>query len=203
MPRPDRQPRRRLGPQERRETIIGVATDQFAARPYPDVSMAGVARLAGASEALVHKYFDTKAALYAEVLRDVLADLGRRWREADKALPPNTSSRDRVRTGLLLYLDHVAAHPSGWASPFAASANDPEAARAVRREAREGYVESLSALLSVDPTPRRRVALAGFVGFLDAACVTWVEAGCPDADRHPLVETSLGALQGAIGDWGR
>ena len=27
-------------------------------------------------------------------------------------------------------------------------------------------------------------------------------AGCPAADRGPLVEAALGALQGALGDWG-
>ena len=35
-----------------------------------------------------------------------------------------------------------------------------------------------------------------------AACQAWVDAGCPERDRHPLTEAALGALEGALGDWG-
>lgn len=182
--------------------ILEVAGRQFAAEPYAEVSLARVAAGAGASEALVHKYFTSKADLYAAVLSGVLDDLWRRTLAADAALPPHTPARERVRTSLLVHLEHVAGHPTGWASPFGTDAQDPPPAQEVRRVARARAVDALSALLRPDPTPRRRYAVASIHGFLEAASRAWVVAGCPDADRHPLVEATLGALEGALGDWG-
>ncbi len=203
MPRTDRAPRRRLDPDARRATILATAADAFAEQPYADVSLAAIARTAEASESLIHKYFGTKPELYTRVVEAAIDDLRTRQEEADAALPANSPARDRVRTSLLVYLDHIADHPTGWATPFLISGNEPEQALAVRRAARAAYVDSLAALLIPDPTPRRRYALWGYYGFLDAACLAWVESGCPDADRHPLVNAALGALEGAIGDWGR
>lgn len=203
MTAPDRPPRRRLDPDARREAILAAATEAFAAAPYPEVSLATVAREAGASEALVHKYFDGKAGLYAEVVRSGIDALSAAQGAASAALPPNTSARDRVRASVLVYLDHVAAHPRGWAAPFLVGDHEPEVVLAVRRDARAAYVAALSDLLRPDPTPRRTYALWGYFGFIDAACLAWVERGCPDAERHALAEAALGALEGALGDWGR
>ena len=50
---------------------------------------------------------------------------------------------------------------------------------------------------------RQAFAIDGYFGFLDAACGRWVDHGCPEDERWPVIETALGALQGALGDWGR
>lgn len=202
-PRTDRTPRTRLDPDSRREAILAAASDAFAHAPYAEVSLAAIAREVGASEALLHKYFDGKAGLYAEVVRGAIDALWVQQQAANEALPANAPARDRVRASVLVYLDHVAAHPRGWAAPFMVARNDPEAAMVVRREARATYVEALAGLLQPDPTPRRQYALWGYFGFLEAACLAWVERGCPDDDRHALADAALGALEGAIGDWGR
>ena len=49
---------------------------------------------------------------------------------------------------------------------------------------------------------RHEYALWGYFGFLDHACLHWVEQGCPADDRDAVAEACLGALQGALGDWG-
>ena len=90
---PDRPPRRRLDPEQRRASILEVATRRVAAEPYPEVSLARVAREAGASEALVHKYFATQPDLYAEVLAAPLGSLWQRTLDADAALPPRSPTR--------------------------------------------------------------------------------------------------------------
>ena len=48
---------------------------------------------------------------------------------------------------------------------------------------------------------RTSFALWGYLGFLDDACLRWVHAGCPDDQRHSLVDAALGCLEGALGDW--
>jgi hypothetical protein len=42
------------------------------------------------------------------------------------------------------------------------------------------------------------LAFHGYLGFLDAACLAWVDAGCPVTEREPLVATAVGALRGAL-----
>src|SRR5660397_481 len=71
----DRVARRRLDPAARREELLAAAAGIFEVRPYADVTMGDVAAVAGASEALVFRYFATKAELYAKVVRRALAAL--------------------------------------------------------------------------------------------------------------------------------
>jgi hypothetical protein len=73
---------------------------------------------------------------------------------------------------------------------------------AVRARARQEYVDRLRGVLVPSAAPRHEYALWGFFGFLDAACLRWVEEGCPDDRRHPLLDAAVGALEGALGDWG-
>jgi len=201
-PRTDRTPRRRLDPDQRRDAIMDAAALAFAAAPYPEVSVVAVADRAGASQALVHKYFDGKAGLYADAVQRELDARADRWRAAVAALGAHAPARDRVRALLLVQLDHLAAAPTAWASPLLARGDEPAAALGVRQEARAALVEELRGLLLPDGTLRRDYALWGFLGFLDGACAAWLGRGCPADERWSLVDAALGALEGALGDWG-
>jgi AcrR family transcriptional regulator len=165
------------------------------------VSVAAIAAQADASEPLVYRYFTGKSDLYTQIVTLAIADLLARQAAALDALPDGVPVRDRVRTTTLVYLDHVAAHPRGWASPLHRPGSEPEPAAAIRREARRDYVERLRGLLSPATSARHEFALWGFFGFLDAACLCWVERGCPDDERESLADAALGALEGALGDW--
>ncbi len=201
MARSDHRPRQRLDPDARREAILAAATAAFARSPYGEVTVAAVAADAEASEALVYRYFNGKDHLYAEVLRSGLADFVARETDTLAALADGTPARERVRAAVGVYLDTVARYPNAWAAPLRGTGAEPAAAADVRRDARRDYVERLRALLAPNTTRRHEYALWGFGGFLDAACLHWVEAGCPADDREPIVETVLGALEGALGDW--
>lgn len=190
--------RRRLGAEERKAAILAAAHAAFAATPYADVSVPDVARAAGGSPAIVFHYFGSKEGLYAAVLAASLDDLARRQAEADAALPPNTSARDRVRTWVLAHLDHVADRARA-----TRPSEEPTAAAAVRRKAHEADIAFLDAVLRAAEAARDRFALIGFLGLLDAMGAAWLQDGCPEDDRHPLVEAALGALEGALGDWRR
>ena len=191
-----------MDPAERRELILSAARRAFASRPYEEVSLAEVAQEAQASEALVHKYFAGKAGLYAQVLRHAADELDERTRQADDALPPNSSARDRVRTSILTYLDFIAERSPGWVTYQVLAGHEPgdEAAR-VRREARETAVTALAQVVGGRRGHRDDFALWGYLGFLDDACLRWVRAGCPAEQRHSLVDAALGCLEGALGDW--
>lgn len=190
--------RRRLGPQERRAAILAAARQAFASASYSEVAVPDVARASGGSPAIVFHYFGSKEGLYAAVLEDDLAALATRQAEADAALPPNTSARDRVRTWALAHLDHLAARPTA-----TLPSEEPAAAAGVRERARANDREFLASVLQPTGAARDRFALLGFLGFLDAVGQAWASDGSPDDDRHALVEAALGALQGALGDWRR
>jgi AcrR family transcriptional regulator len=194
--------RRRLAPDLRRAAILDAALAEFGAHPYENVGVASVAAAAGASEALVYRYFDGKAGLYAAVVERSLAMQQEREEEAQRALGERAPAREKVRAGLSVLLDSVAAQPTIWAVPLAGG-NDPAAAVQVRRAARTRAVDRLAALLLPDQWARQEYAMWGFFGFVDEACLHWAERGCRDDERDHVVEAMLGALEGALGDWGR
>lgn len=196
-----RTPARRLSPAQRQATILDAARAAFADASYADVGVPAIARAAGASPALVFHYYGSKAGMYEAVVADALAELAEAQASADAGLPPNTPARDRVRTWVLAHLDHVAARPRAWASGWT-GAEEPAGALERRALARAGAVEFLSGVLRPEGGRRHRFAVLGFLGFLDRCCLAWVEHGCPEDERWPLVEASLGALEGALGDWG-
>ena len=203
MTRKDGQQRVRMDPTERRDRILAAAVNAFAAAPYEQVSMAAIAEQVGASEALVYRYFPGKAELYAEVVQVALDDLGAKIRGAQAELPPGVSARDRMRATTIVYLDHIAHHPDAWAAPLALTNPEPRIAASLREAARKEYVERLRRLLVPGDSVRSEYALWGFFGFLDAACLRWVQRRCPEDDRWSLIDAVLGALEGALGDWGR
>lgn len=193
--------RQRLDTAMRREAILAAAVECYAQAPYAEVSVAEIAATAHASSALVFHYFGSKAALYAEVVTVAVATLTQAQRSAVASLPERATKRDRVRTSILVYVDHIASHPRTWAAPLLGG-EEPAEAVAVRQQARAEYAEALRQILQPAAWARHEYALWGYFGFLDQACLHWVEQGCPSAERDALTEAALGALQGALGDWG-
>jgi AcrR family transcriptional regulator len=198
MTRADRRPRRRLDPGRRRSAILDEARGAFARAPYDQVSLASVARAAGASEALVHKYFKTKEGLYAEVVRTAIEALLNRQREADAALGPGACARERLARSIEVYLEFVASAPEGWASPLRTPHDGAREAAMLRAQSREHYVALLREVLGLPPGQAGDYALHGYLGFLDAACLAWVAEGCPPGQRAALAAAALGALNGAL-----
>ena len=143
-----------------------------------------------------------KTNLNTQLPQSVTDELAECTRRADDALPEGSSARDRVRASVLTYLDFIAERSPGWVTYQALAGHDPgdEAAR-VRRQAREAAVAALAEVVGGSRGHRDDFALWGYLGFLDDACLRWVHAGCPDDQRHSLVDAALGCLEGALGDW--
>lgn len=192
--------RRRLAPEVRRDSILAAARPVFAGRAYGDASVADIASAAGVSQALVFKYFESKAELAATLVRLGATELALARDRADAALGRPASARDRVRSALVVLLDAVA-RTSGFA--FGEAVDEPTPVADARTEARAEWLGWLHGVLQPDAAARDTLALAGFLGFMDAAAAAWAADGCPEDDRWPLVDAALGALEGALGDWRR
>jgi AcrR family transcriptional regulator len=203
VPRTDKQPRRRLAPEERREAILSAAERTFAEHVYDQVALAAVASSAGASEALVYRYFEGKVGLYTEVVRLAVQDLADSQQRALDELSSEAPARDQVRACTVAYLDHVKDNPAGVRAVHRPPAAEPSAAAVIRREARQATIARIAGLLLPDQGERHAFAIDGYLGFLEATCDRWVAHGCPENQRWPLIDAALGALEGALGDWGR
>ena len=174
-----------MDPTERRELILTAASRAFASRPYEEVSLAAIAQEAHASEALVHKYFTSKAGIYAQVLQRATNELAERTRQADDALPPNSSARDRVRTSILTYLDFIAERSPGWMAYQILAGHEPGEAAQVRQAARESAVEALA-----DPSFSHSSELLAFVGVVGVEVVVHTVPAA--LERLGLISTALG-----------
>lgn len=187
--------RRRLPVEQRRAQILDVAGELFAEHGYYGVSTHAVAQECGVSEGLLFHHFPSKAEIYAAVVERRLSQLDAEMDQAIAQLPPNSPKRDTVRALVVTYLDHIAADPLSWAA--VTRGDTPAEAQFVGIERRDGVVDKLLGLVGDRP-----FAVSGFLGFVEAVCLDWVDAGCPDEQREPIVAAALGALEGALGDWG-
>jgi AcrR family transcriptional regulator len=112
---------------------------------------------------------------------------------------PDDDPAERVAASVRIYLDFVASFPRGWAGPLRAPHGEPPEAEALRAELRRHYVRQLRALLGPAPERPRDLALHGYLGFVDAACLAWVDGGCPDGERAAIVAMAVAALRAAVG----
>jgi AcrR family transcriptional regulator len=196
--RTDRRPRQRLGEVSRRAAILRAAGAAFAARPYPRVSVAGVAAEAGASEALVHRYFGSKAGLYVAVLEAARDRLLERQRTAAGALGPDADPRDRLAESIRVYLAAIREWSGGWTAALVDPTGEPAEAAALRHRNQDTYQRRLRDLLGLPDTPAVAYALRGYLGFLNAATLAWAERGHPSDETELLVHQCLAALTGAL-----
>lgn len=183
MTRTDRNQRRRLAPAARQEAIIEAARLAFAEQPYDQVSMAAIARSAGASEALAYHYFGSKADLHAEVLRGVDESIAEAQAAAVAGLPADAGERERVRAHVDAYLDAIRGDglsPIGGTNP-------------TLREEQQARLRALVGLRS-----GADYAVTGALAFLDAAVALWLERGAPTAQRVELADAVTGAFLGAV-----
>ncbi|HTJ82167.1 MAG TPA: TetR/AcrR family transcriptional regulator [Polyangiaceae bacterium] len=173
--------RERLSTEARREQILDAGRELFVANPYDQVSMDDVAAKAGVSKGLVFFYFGSKRELYVELIREAAQDLIDET-EPRKDLPP----LERLRAGVEAYLSYVEKNAKGYVSLFKSGVGvDPEIAKIV------DDARSLMVTRVLEGLPGEHGALAdvmtrGFIGFVEAATLAWVERG--GIRREELVE---------------
>lgn len=161
---------------------------------YDRVSLVAIAHAAGASDALVLRYFETKAKLYLAVWERRLEELLAAQIAADAACAPGSTPQERLVAGLRSYLDFVAERPRAWAQQFLAPDGEPTGSAQFRREWRLRYAELIRELGGLRRHPLLDAALAGFIGLNEALCFEWVLHDCPEDQREVIVAMSAAAL---------
>ncbi len=176
---PARRLRTRLETDERRAQLLALAQAAFANRSYDEVSIDDLARSAGVSKGLLYHYFPTKRDLYIAGLREAARLLLELTVVAPSA---DAAPIDRMRSGLDAYLGYVTEHARAYTALMRGGiGSDPEVA-AVIEETRRAYVERMLAnaegaplLFPVRDSPILRLALRGWIGFVEQTSLDWAE----------------------------
>ena len=182
----------RLDVDERRRRLLDLGADLFTRFAYDELSMARIAKEAGISKALLYHYFPSKEAYFVATLEEKAAELQART-EPDPSLPPF----EQLAGSLDAYLIWVDENAGSFDKMIRSSGAVPEV-RALLDRVRADTVKRISEGLSegAAPSPVLRTAVRGWIGFMDGACLDWVEHR--DVDRETLHGLLLGTLMGAV-----
>jgi len=174
----------RLPAAERREQLIETALAVFASQGYHDTSMNDLADAAGVTKPVLYQHFESKRALY----RELLAEIGAALRDTiAKATAEATGPRQQIELGFGAYFTFVATHRSAFQVLFGnGTRRDEEFAEEARR-VEASIAEVVAELIDVEGLSRQhRLVLGnGIVGMAEAACRYWL-ANDVDVDPEAL-----------------
>ncbi|WP_447037010.1 TetR/AcrR family transcriptional regulator [Streptomyces sp. DSM 118878] len=175
--------RRRMGVEERRQQLIGVALDLFSHRSPDDVSIDEIASAAGISRPLVYHYFPGKLSLYEAALRRAADDLADRFVEPHEG--PLGARLRRVTGRFLSFVDE---HGPGFSAlmrggPAVGSSTTNALIDSVRQAA---YVQILTHLEVTDPPARLELVVRSWISLAESTALIWLEGR-----RIPRAELEL------------
>jgi AcrR family transcriptional regulator len=167
--------RTRLDLDERRRQLVEIGLDLFSERAYDDIAIDDIAARAGISKGLLYHYFPSKRDFYVEVIREAASELAERT-EPDASLPP----LERLTESIDAYLVHVEEHARGHATLLRGGiGTDPEVRAIVDENRRISARRILDAIAEAggELTPAVRLAVRGWIGFVEAVSLDWIEKG--------------------------
>jgi AcrR family transcriptional regulator len=157
-----------------------VGLELFSSNSYDAVSIDEIAARAGISKGLLYHYFPSKREFYvagvraaAEQLRDLI--------EPDPELPPP----ERLRLSLEAYLDYVEHHAEGYMSLMRGGIGADAEVRGIVEDSRAVVIDRAIAALPLrsEPTTLLRLAMEGWVGYVEATSLSWLERRAVPRER--------------------
>ncbi|MFA0839299.1 TetR/AcrR family transcriptional regulator [Streptomyces rochei] len=175
--------RRRMGVEERRQQLIGVALDLFSRRSPDEVSIDEIASAAGISRPLVYHYFPGKLSLYEAALQRAADDLAARFAE-----PARGPLGTRLLRVMGRYFDFVDEHGPGFSAlmrggPAVGSSRTNALVDSVRQAA---YDQILSHLGVSDPPARLELVVRSWISLAESTALIWL-----DGRRIPRAELEV------------
>ncbi|WP_086724562.1 TetR/AcrR family transcriptional regulator [Streptomyces sp. NRRL B-24085] len=164
--------RRRMGVEERRQQLIGVALELFARRSPDEVSIDEIASAAGISRPLVYHYFPGKLSLYEAALKRAAQDLASRFEE-----PHEGSLGGRLLRVMRRFFDFVDEHGPGFSAlmrggPAVGSSATNALIDSVRQVA---YEQILSHLRVTDPPARLELLIRSWISLVESTALIWLD----------------------------
>ncbi|MEU6120728.1 TetR/AcrR family transcriptional regulator [Streptomyces sp. NPDC047123] len=184
--------RRRMGVEERRQQLIGVALELFSHRSPDDVSIDEIAAAAGISRPLVYHYFPGKLSLYEAALRRAAEDLAERFVEPREG--PLGARLLRVMGRFLAFVDDhgpgFSALMRGGPAVSAGGACVPgtvSTTTALIDSVRQAAYDQILAHLGItDPPARLELVVRSWISLAESTALIWL-----DGRRIPRAELEL------------
>ncbi|MFE0513129.1 TetR/AcrR family transcriptional regulator [Streptomyces sp. NPDC058964] len=175
--------RRRMGVEERRQQLIGVALELFSRRSPDEVSIDEIASAAGISRPLVYHYFPGKLSLYEAALKRAAEDLAGRFEE-----PHQGPLGARLLRVMRRFFDFVDEHGPGFSAlmrggPAVGSSATNALIDSVRQAA---YDQVLSHLGVTDPPARLELVVRSWISLAESTALIWL-----DGRRIPRAELEV------------
>jgi AcrR family transcriptional regulator len=182
----------RLQVDERRRQLLEAGTRLFAEHAFEEISMRQIADAAGVSKALVYHYFPSKTALFRAAVEEATAEL-----EELVAPTGEGTAFEQLERTLDAYLRWIEQNGQAWARFIQSTAIRFEG-QGVVDDFRTRTTDTVLAALSGtgEPRPALRMAVKGWLGYLDAAIYDWVQAS--DMPREKVRQLLLGAFGAAL-----
>jgi AcrR family transcriptional regulator len=192
-------PRTRLDLDRRRRQLVEIGRELFSERAYDEIAIDDIAAQAGISKGLLYHYFPSKRDFYVAIIGEAERELRERT-EPDPSLTP----LERLNASIDAYLSHVEQYPQGHATLLRGGiGSDPEVRAIVDEHRRVEAQRILDAIQEQggELTPAVCLAVRGWIGFVEAVSMDWVERGEVSRDevRALLVQTLGWAVAAAAG----
>jgi len=182
---------RRMGVDERRAQLLERGAELFTSRPYDELSMNKIANEVGISKALLYHYFPSKQAFFEETL-SVWAEELRRRTAPDPDLPPI----EQLQVSLEAFLAMVEENAVAYRNLMDSATGVTEIRDLVDQVRRQTAQRILDGLYPEEAPPKARIAVNGWLWFMDGACLNWIEHR--DLGREELRDLLLGVLMGSL-----
>jgi AcrR family transcriptional regulator len=182
----------RLHVDERRRQLLEAGAALFAEHSYEEISMRDIAEAAGVSKPLLYHYFPSKIELFKAAVAEKAAELQAVIEPSGEGTP-----FEQLGRSLDAYLAWIEANALTWSKLVQSAVALPEA-----RELVEGFrqrtMEMALARLTNQATPRPalRVAIKGWLGYMDAAILDWTQT--KDLSREQMRDLLIAAFGAAL-----
>jgi AcrR family transcriptional regulator len=179
---------RRLPDEERRKQLLLFGRKYFGEQAVNAVSMDEIARQAGVSKALLYHYFGGRRGFYLATIHEV----------AEEVLaitePPSDLPFDQAfRAMLLNFVRYIKQNSSIYRALIRGGLGvDPEVNDLLDRIRLCSMERIVQRLGIASPTAVMRIALYGWISFVENACLEWLNH--EDVSEHELVELLADAL---------
>ncbi len=154
--------------------------------------MAEVAAAAGVSKPLIYHYFSTKGDLYRAAVHFAADELSK------ATLPdPTLPVGPRLLKALNAHLDWIDEHALAYRAILQGGISSDPAVQAIVDRSRNDVINRLAHAFELgNPTPPQRIALRGWVGFLEGGCLDWLATR--DITKPHLARLLAASVAGAL-----
>jgi AcrR family transcriptional regulator len=182
----------RLQVDERRRQVVEAGSKLFTEHAFEEITMREIAEAAGISKPLLYHYFPSKLELFKAAVAERAAELQRLIEPTGAGTP-----FEQLTRSLDAYLEWIEGNARAWTKLMRSAAAVPEAGELVdafRTQTLDQLLVRLSGRRK--PRPVLRNALKGWLGYVDAAILDWIEMR--DLSRVQVRDLIIAAFGAAL-----